>query len=325
MKKVDLSILIPCHNINKLNFFSLKHIMKLKSKYEIEILVLNDYSNDNTLEILNDLSKKDSRIKVLNLGDYSEKKGIGFNRDFLISQAKGEYFFFIDDDDKLNLKHFNFLLNNFLYKYDLITAKHYCSYAITNKIQMKVFNIPQYKCQTGEYYSRDLIFKNLLFAWGKIVRKNIYLQNKTQNNIFFKQEIYEDLDVVYSWYLYKNIKCFYSNKNLIEYRIRKNSLSTNLNKTYEKFTLAIQTYQNTFNKLKEFGWLNEKEQTQYKFKAITELLIMIYALNCSTKQDLFHEIKIELNKIINETNFQNYIFSTKWTKFFTKLALKKLK
>ncbi|MGY5139388.1 glycosyltransferase family 2 protein [Mycoplasmopsis gallinarum] len=325
MKKIDLSILIPCHNINKLGFFSLKHIMKFRSKYEIEILVLNDYSDDNTLEILNNLAKKDSRIKIFNLSDYTQKQGIGFNRDFLISQAKGEYFFFIDDDDKLNLKNFNFLLDNFLYKYDLISAKHYCTYAVTKKMQMKVFNIPQYKCKTGEYYSHDLIFKNLLFAWGKIVRKNIYLQNKVQNNIFFKQKIYEDLDVVYSWYLNQNIKCFYLNKNLIEYRIRKNSLSTNLNKAYDKFLLAIQTYRNSFNKIKELNWLNEKELKQYKFKAINELLIMIYALNLSTKQNLFLEIKNELRKLINETNFQNYVFATKFTKFFTKQALKKLK
>jgi glycosyltransferase involved in cell wall biosynthesis len=63
-----------------------------------ELIIVDDFSTDNTVEIVKSYQKKDTRIQVYvnekNLGDYP-------NRNRAVSHAKGDYIMFVDSDDKL--------------------------------------------------------------------------------------------------------------------------------------------------------------------------------------------------------------------------------
>lgn len=63
-----------------------------------EILCLDDCSNDGTFELLTRLAKRYSAVKVFR---NERNSGVSFTRNRLISQAEGEYVWFVDPDDML--------------------------------------------------------------------------------------------------------------------------------------------------------------------------------------------------------------------------------
>ena len=64
--------------------------------HPLEIIVVDDFSTDNTLNLLKKLEGKHKEIRVIN---NSQNLGIGFVRNQIICEAKGEFLAFFDDDD----------------------------------------------------------------------------------------------------------------------------------------------------------------------------------------------------------------------------------
>lgn len=90
-----VSIIIPIYNAEKYLNKSLNSIVDQTLK-DIEIICVDDCSTDNSLEILQDYAKKDSRFVILNL-ETNQGQGIARNRG--IEAATGEYIGFVDPDD----------------------------------------------------------------------------------------------------------------------------------------------------------------------------------------------------------------------------------
>ena len=75
---------------------------------DFELIISDDCSKDNTVEILNQFASKDKRIKVI-----VNEKNLGFKKNFekIISLCKGDYIAFCDQDDIWTLDHLEILLN----------------------------------------------------------------------------------------------------------------------------------------------------------------------------------------------------------------------
>ncbi|KZZ83903.1 glycosyltransferase family 2 protein [Bacillus sp. SJS] len=95
MKSKLVSVIIPAYNRAKVLSFSLESVLKQTYK-NLEIIVVDDNSNDNTQEIVNTYIAKDKRIKYLR---HEQNKGGGAARNTGISHAKGFYIAFLDSDD----------------------------------------------------------------------------------------------------------------------------------------------------------------------------------------------------------------------------------
>ena len=76
---------------------------------DVEIIAVNNCSNDNTLNILKQISKNDDRIKIIN----NEKNyGLLYSRAMGILNSTGEYLLNLDADDQINGKnHLEYLYN----------------------------------------------------------------------------------------------------------------------------------------------------------------------------------------------------------------------
>lgn len=92
-----VSIIIPVFNGEKNIKKCIDNIIKQTYK-NIEIIVLNDGSKDNTLKILEEYKGVDERIKIIN----KENTGVSDTRNVGINESKGDYIMFLDSDDSID-------------------------------------------------------------------------------------------------------------------------------------------------------------------------------------------------------------------------------
>jgi len=125
-----VSVIMPVFNSETTVLAAVNSVLKQTHKY-IELLIVNDYSTDDSVNILTSI--KDTRVKILfNTGE----KGVSFSRNIGISEASGRYIAFIDSDDlwypeKLELQ-INEMKNTALGmshgSYDVIDGKGFIKY-----------------------------------------------------------------------------------------------------------------------------------------------------------------------------------------------------
>lgn len=93
--KIVVSVVIPVHNAAEYISDTLTAVLSQTLK-EIEIIVIDDCSTDNTLDIIRDISQKDERVQII--GNVANLGG-GGSRNVGLDIAVGEYIIFLDDDD----------------------------------------------------------------------------------------------------------------------------------------------------------------------------------------------------------------------------------
>ena len=97
-KNVELSIIVPVYNVEKYLEQCLESLLNQTYK-NIEIIVVNDGSTDQSLDILKKYSFKDNRIKL-----YSQKnQGISAARNTALEHINGKYVMFVDSDDWIEI------------------------------------------------------------------------------------------------------------------------------------------------------------------------------------------------------------------------------
>ena len=89
-----VSVLMPVYNGEKCLSEAIDSILN-QSFSNFELIILNDGSNDNSLKIITEYQKSDSRISVIN----RENRGVVFTRNQLIDEARGEWIAWMDQDD----------------------------------------------------------------------------------------------------------------------------------------------------------------------------------------------------------------------------------
>lgn len=94
-----VSIIIPVYNVEEYLPDCLESCIN-QTMHDIEIICVDDSSSDNSKEILEDYQKKDSRIKLL---FHTKNLRQGAARNAGLQEASGEYIWFIDSDDYIDL------------------------------------------------------------------------------------------------------------------------------------------------------------------------------------------------------------------------------
>lgn len=105
MNSTKLSVICPCYNQGEFLAESVNSIL-IQDFQDWELIVINDGSTDNTLELAMSYSFKDSRIKVIN----QQNQGLSASRNAGIIASCGNWLHFLDADDKLLEKAFSSVL-----------------------------------------------------------------------------------------------------------------------------------------------------------------------------------------------------------------------
>ena len=104
-----ISVIIPVYNAEK----TLKKcvLSVINQTYtDFEVLIINDGSTDKTQDLCNEFASLDARIKIFK----NQIKGVSSARNTGISKAVGDFIFFLDSDDWLEVRALEFLLTKII-------------------------------------------------------------------------------------------------------------------------------------------------------------------------------------------------------------------
>lgn len=90
-----VSVIIPVYNTEEYLEQSIGSVINQSYK-NLEIIIVDDCSDDDSVKIIKKFAKEDERIKLIEL---EERKGVGAARNIGLKKATGEYIYFFDSDD----------------------------------------------------------------------------------------------------------------------------------------------------------------------------------------------------------------------------------
>lgn len=117
---MKVSVCICMYNSAK---FIVRCLSTIPDREDLEIIIVDDCSKDNSVEVANNYLSKLTKSKYLIIKNGSNM-GVGYNRNILIEKSDGEYIFFLDSDDWLITPKFNHIINNILNNQDILIAKY---------------------------------------------------------------------------------------------------------------------------------------------------------------------------------------------------------
>ncbi len=161
-----ISVIIPVYNAAKTLSKTIESLTNQTYK-NLEIILINDGSTDDSLKICQEYAQKDIRIIVVN----QKNSGVSAARNYGITISTGYFISFVDSDDILESNYFMELYNSFkLTDADMVISNVKC---ITNNGSFYPYN----DINTKKEYSRKEFLKLLLnfkignAVWGKLFKK----------------------------------------------------------------------------------------------------------------------------------------------------------
>lgn len=289
MNKCKLSIIVPVYGVEKYIDKCLNSLVKQSLK-EIEIIVVNDGTKDNSQKIIDKYVKKyPDKIKSY----IKENGGQGSARNYGLKKTTGEYIGYVDSDDFVEKDMYKKLYNKAKENnYDIVVCGNY---NVSEDYQNK--NIDAFI----NNYNTDLenIFFGKMAVWNKIYKRDILIKNKLE----FKEKVwYEDLAFTLKAIMNSNTFAFID-EPLYDYLIREGSTMNNSNVQRNLEIL------DAFNDILSYIQHNKKEEyfSKIEFLAIDHIYISAIVRVLKAKAD--DKVKREtINKLLDYMNkkFPNY-------------------
>lgn len=223
MNDLTLSIIVPCYNVSD---YIERCVGSLLQQYykDIDILLIDDGSTDNTPALCDKLAQKDNRITVI----HQKNIGLPATREKGVKFSKHQFVTFVDSDDWIHPEMYVNLMKAMIKENVDIAQCGFCKVFPDGKIEHRyqdfydnkygiyshdegVIKIIEDK-EWGSYmwnkiYRKD-VFKNITFPIGRGLGEDISIMHEIFNNakssIYFKDEYYY-------YYYYPNSICHHNN------------------------------------------------------------------------------------------------------------------
>ena len=242
MKKV--SVIVPVYNVEQYLNECLESLVN-QTLEEIEIIVVNDGSPDNSQDIIDEyVEKYPTKIRSF----IKENGGISDARNYGIKKAVGEYIGFVDSDDYVDVTMFEKLYKQAsIYKSDIVVCDFIKDYG--NSLQ-RTRNIRNWSLFDSKILENPvLLFHSKPYAWNKLYKRNMFLDN----NMFFPVgQCFEDSAIIYNiLYLANKITCV--KEQLYYYRVnRLESITNTVNRKMFDIFKSCTSIISFYSKQKEY-------------------------------------------------------------------------
>jgi len=237
--KYDVSIIIPVYNTDDYIDECMQSIIDQNYDFErIEVILINDGSKDNSLEVCQKYSDKYDNVILIN----QENSGVSKARNEGIKKATGKYLMFLDSDDYVSCDTIRILIEKMdehSEEVDLYTYPRYQLDSLTKK-ETLVARYNNYK-KDGVYD----VDKDYYFVQPTL---NIITKNRFKDNILFDEKLFfhEDEDYV-TKLIMKSKKFGYSVGGKYYYRIHETSTTKLKSNPYYCFDNYMMLYERLIN------------------------------------------------------------------------------
>lgn len=214
-KNIKVSVIVPVYNVEKYLSRCIESIINQTIK-DIEIILVDDGSPDQSPQICDEYALKDGRIRVI----HKKNGGLASARNAGMKIARGDYIFFVDSDDWLELDGLQLLYDKAIeYNVDFVRYR-----AIRTGWPGLEYNAP---CMLetpreieGGYYNHERMIKEIfpkliatpqltmgpiVGAWGSLYSRQFLIDN----HLFFYEKVKFSEDLIFSANVVKKSKSFY--------------------------------------------------------------------------------------------------------------------
>lgn len=286
--KIKVSVIIPIYNASKYLERCLNSVCKQSLK-NIEIICIDDGSQDNSAEILRSFEERYKFVKAI----YIDNHGAGYARNLGLSVAIGDYVIFLDSDDYF-YKDFLESMYKAAVKQDVDIVLCRCEGydALTKEIVNMDWSVKRELMPHGDKFSWRDNTENLFtfcigWAWDKLYKREFLNKSKLQ---FQSLRTTNDAYFVFTS-LYKAESIYFLDKRLILQTLNlKSSLSQTRDKSWECFYEAIKA-------IKEDMILNgvyDDLEEAFMNWCVKFIVWNYTTLSLETKQKMLNKIKTEI-------------------------------
>lgn len=298
---IKVSLIIPVYNAEAYLTETLNCVCE-QSLQEIEVILVDDGSNDKSGEICDQFVQKDSRFQVF----HQDNKGMCASRNFAMTIARGEYIGFADNDDVFEK---DFLKDNYELASenaaDAVKFGRKCVYV--NELNQVVGEetrqfgkrILDHQQIIKDYYK--LQQKGILSGvWDGLYKKELIIDNQVRFHEDFRygceDKLFNREMVPFMKKLVLNDKCYYS------HIIRQNySASAQFNDTaLDRHRKACAIEAGIWEKLHINNWGDGQREQGIANEYLIPALFMLCDKNCNYS---FKKKKIYLDKMYNTRGF----------------------
>lgn len=284
-----ISIIVPVYNAEKYLNRSLKSIIE-QTYLNLEIILIDDGSTDNSGKICDYYAEKDNRIIVI----HNENKGVSTSRNCGLNRANGEWVGFVDADDYIEKDMYEILYNNAIkYETDISVCNFYPVFDNSNR---KVLDntLQEIKVFNKQESIKHMFIHNSGYSaviWNKLYKKDLINH--------FNEEISIGEDLLFNFKILKFVtRTVFDFRKKYVYRVRLNSAS---HSQYfnEKNLDELRVWSYIVKEVEEDNLDNDIKEIANYFKKRTMLDIL---LRLSLTKDennllLFKKIKEDYEKI----------------------------
>lgn len=294
-----ISIIVPIYNVEKYLKKCIESIIN-QTLDDLELILVNDGSEDNSAEICDDYVKRDKRIIVI----HKENGGVSSARNAGIDVAKGQFIGFVDPDDYLEMDALEYLYNMAINnKADIVC------YRMKTYKNMKLPSYESEKECIKCYYGKEIINQQLKYGEFLHSTCNKLYSNKffyNLDNRFYSQIRYAE-DALFNYKIMLNANVLVSsNLRKYNYLINESGVVSNISlKRLDVFDAQIEIYNLLKNDYKNAHIiLNE-----YVNSSISLIIDIARSKNnTNNNYEILQGLKIKLirdKNILNSIELQN--------------------
>ena len=303
-----ISILIPIYNASMYLKKCLESVIN-QTYSNLEIICINDGSTDNSLDIIQEYAKNDSRIKIIN----KPNSGYGASMNMGIDMASGEYIGIVESDDYIEHNMYE-KLYKIASEFDLDIARcQYYEYRSQGESNIPIENLMVTKntvlCPTDEIH----IFNQAPAIWCNLVKKELLINSNIK---FLETKGASYQDTSFAFKLYACAKRFMMISDyLLHYRMDNEASSVNSKektffvcKEYDEIS-KFAKHLNNYNILRYYIPLMKFGCYKWNFNRLSKNLKFAFLMRMQ-KEFLIEILCCNLRKKYFEKNndFKKFIF-----------------
>ncbi|EMA6341837.1 CDP-glycerol glycerophosphotransferase family protein [Bacillus cytotoxicus] len=255
MNKDKITIIVPMYNVEEYIEQTIQSLLN-QTHPNIEIILVDDVSTDQTFSIASYYANKDERIRLIKQG---ENCGVAHARNTGLQLATGSYITFVDADDLLHVKALETMYTiASKQKADLVIGAYEIFKTISSNLIQKELDSPI----TRQLFidANPEIFSNV-YSWGKLYKKKVF------EGTFFPTDLPLAEDQPFSVDIYLKAKKICITSSIVYFY--RNRDSENVSLTQSAFTTPIVYLQYYFRAFEKVKHLFEKSEYGLKNPGFT--------------------------------------------------------